>query len=84
MQSVMKEAPEVKDINPAAKCEQMSIPVNDTEEDDLLSWFEQAIEFIKKGQENEGTVLVHCIQGVSRSPTVRFLIDSLLAHTTTD
>lgn len=67
----MKEAPAVKEINPAAKCEQMCIAVDDTEQEDLLSWFEQAIEFIKKGREADG-ILVHCIQGVSRSSTACF------------
>ena len=68
----MKEAPTVKEINPAAKCEQHCIPVNDTETDDLLSWFQEAIDFIQKGLASDGKVLVHCIQGVSRSSTAGF------------
>lgn len=74
----MKEAPTVKEINPAAKCEQLCIPVDDTDADDLLSWFEQAIDFIQKGLAGDGKVLVHCIQGVSRSPTAGFPPSQLL------
>lgn len=78
----MKEAPDIKDINPAAKCEQLCIPVDDTEDQDLLTWFQQAIDFIRKAQSCGGSVLVHCVQGVSRSPTAgsSFPTIALLLH----
>ncbi|XP_045137541.1 dual specificity protein phosphatase MPK-4-like isoform X2 [Portunus trituberculatus] len=47
----------------------MFIKVDDMHHEDLLSYFEDAFNFIKDGQE-KGNVLVHCYFGVSRSATL--------------
>ncbi|XP_050739682.1 dual specificity protein phosphatase MPK-4-like isoform X1 [Eriocheir sinensis] len=47
----------------------MYINVDDMSHEDLLSHFEDAVSFIKDGQE-KGNVLVHCYFGVSRSATL--------------
>ncbi|XP_015364696.1 PREDICTED: dual specificity protein phosphatase 12-like [Diuraphis noxia] len=45
------------------------IQVTDMEGEDLLSHFDSAYEFIKKGQETS-SVLVHCYYGISRSASI--------------
>ncbi|KAL1138813.1 hypothetical protein AAG570_008875 [Ranatra chinensis] len=47
----------------------MFLQVTDMPKEDLLSYFQETYEFIKKGQES-GEVLVHCYFGVSRSSTI--------------
>ncbi|XP_033633507.1 dual specificity protein phosphatase 4-like [Asterias rubens] len=47
-----------------------SIPVDDDNEADLLSWFPDAIDFINAVQHAGGSVLIHCRAGISRSATV--------------
>lgn len=47
----------------------MYIEVDDMYHEDLLSYFEDVIKFIKDGQE-KGNVLVHCYFGMSRSATL--------------
>ncbi|KAL0275981.1 UNVERIFIED_CONTAM: hypothetical protein PYX00_003670 [Menopon gallinae] len=47
----------------------MFIQVTDTPREDLLSHFEETYHFIQEGVKN-GTVLVHCYFGVSRSATI--------------
>ena len=79
LQSIMKDAPGVMEINPAAKCEQMSIAVDDTDQEDLLSRFQEAIDYINKARDSGGSILVHCMQGVSRSATVRLFFGSHIA-----
>ena len=71
LQSVMKGAPAVGDMHMGDACQQLSIPVDDEEHEDLLSWFEPGIAFITAAIAAGGRVLVHCVAGVSRSPTVR-------------
>ena len=71
LQSVMKGAPAVGDMHMGDACHQMSIPVDDEEHEDLLSWFEPGTAFITAAIAAGGRVLVHCVAGVSRSPTVR-------------
>lgn len=46
------------------------IPVEDTEAERLLPFFHTANAFIDECREKGGCVLVHCLAGVSRSPTV--------------
>ncbi|KAJ3520812.1 hypothetical protein NMY22_g12580 [Coprinellus aureogranulatus] len=47
------------------------ISVDDNEYEDILVHIPKAVEFIDKAlQEEGGKVLVHCVMGVSRSPTI--------------
>ncbi|KAK3098781.1 hypothetical protein FSP39_023058 [Pinctada imbricata] len=46
------------------------IPVNDNYSAKLLPFFEQAFQFVDKVREANGCVMVHCLAGISRSPTL--------------
>eukprot|EP00049_Salpingoeca_infusionum_P022434 m.6728 g.6728 ORF g.6728 m.6728 type:complete len:358 (-) comp5185_c0_seq1:213-1286(-) len=48
----------------------LSVPVTDTEESDLLTWFPKCLDFIDVALEAEEGVLVHCHAGVSRSAAI--------------
>lgn len=48
----------------------MTIPVQDTEYDDLLIHLPNACRFIQAALDEGGKVLVHCVMGISRSATV--------------
>lgn len=49
---------------------QMRIPVNDSYSEKLLPYFEQAFEFLDRVHQSGACVLVHCLAGISRSPTL--------------
>ncbi|KAH1069708.1 hypothetical protein GYH30_007053 [Glycine max] len=51
------------------KLVRMAVPLRDTEKDDLLDYLEVCIDFIDRGRK-EGSVLVHCFAGVSRSAAI--------------
>lgn len=51
------------------KLVRMAVPLKDTENEDLLDYLEVGIDFIDRGRK-EGSVLVHCFAGVSRSAAV--------------
>nr|XP_022291637.1 uncharacterized protein LOC111102970 isoform X2 [Crassostrea virginica] len=46
------------------------IPVNDNYSAKLLPFFHQAFQFIDKVREANGSVMIHCLAGISRSPTL--------------
>lgn len=48
----------------------MRIPVEDVDYADLLIWLPSAVQFIDQALRGGGVVLVHCVQGVSRSAAV--------------
>ncbi|CAG9533978.1 unnamed protein product [Cercopithifilaria johnstoni] len=48
----------------------MRIPVNDTYQAKLLPHFEDAFKFLDKVCERGSVALVHCLAGISRSPTL--------------
>ncbi|CAJ0959650.1 unnamed protein product, partial [Mesorhabditis belari] len=48
----------------------MRIPVNDNYQEKLLPYFVQAFNFLEKVRERGAVVLIHCLAGISRSPTV--------------
>lgn len=48
----------------------LSIPVEDSNNEDIAVWFNQAISFIERFRSENGKVLVHCHAGVSRSATI--------------
>ncbi|KAG1738593.1 protein-tyrosine phosphatase-like protein [Suillus paluster] len=48
----------------------LTIPVQDSEYEDLLIYLPQGCNFIQSALDQGGKVLVHCVMGVSRSPTV--------------
>ncbi|KAK1629063.1 hypothetical protein QYE76_003378 [Lolium multiflorum] len=47
----------------------MAVPLRDTEEENLLDHLQPCLDFIDQGRK-EGSVLVHCFAGVSRSATI--------------
>nr|XP_043618528.1 dual specificity protein phosphatase 1-like [Erigeron canadensis] len=47
----------------------MAVPLTDTESQNLLDYLEVCLDFIDRGRKN-GSVLVHCFAGVSRSASV--------------
>ncbi|OJA21558.1 hypothetical protein AZE42_03247 [Rhizopogon vesiculosus] len=58
----------------------LHVPVRDTVEEQICEWFDCVVEFIKEALDKEDTkVLVHCFQGISRSP---ILICAYLVATT--
>ncbi|OQV19390.1 Dual specificity protein phosphatase 16 [Hypsibius exemplaris] len=48
----------------------MRIPVNDTYSDKLICHFMKAFAFLDDVKKNNGCALIHCLAGVSRSPTL--------------
>lgn len=48
----------------------MNLPVADNATSDISCSFPQAIEFIENVRSSGGKVLVHCLAGISRSPTI--------------
>ena len=48
----------------------MRIPVEDVDYADILIWLPVAVRFIHKALTEHGVVLVHCLQGLSRSAAV--------------
>ncbi|KAI8977918.1 protein-tyrosine phosphatase-like protein [Pilobolus umbonatus] len=46
------------------------IPVTDNPEANIIKYFPEAIEFIKESISRNENILVHCLAGVSRSPTI--------------
>ncbi|XP_041353965.1 uncharacterized protein LOC121371839 [Gigantopelta aegis] len=48
----------------------LRIPVNDNYSEKLLPFFYQAFQFIDMVREANGCVMVHCLAGISRSPTL--------------
>ena len=75
---------------PVSKFKRMFIDIPDRDNEDLGQHFEKAVEFIDNAIESGGTILVHCIAGVSRSAScvIAYLmkkrgmsLDEALAHT---
>lgn len=48
----------------------LHIPVLDAVSTNLSDWFERAIEFIEENRLNDGSTIVHCQAGISRSATI--------------
>uniref|UniRef100_A0A915L646 protein-tyrosine-phosphatase n=1 Tax=Romanomermis culicivorax TaxID=13658 RepID=A0A915L646_ROMCU len=48
----------------------LRIPVQDSYSEELLPYFEEAFEFLDKVREASGVALIHCLAGISRSPTL--------------
>lgn len=46
------------------------IPVNDNYSAKMIPFFDEAFQFLNKVREANGCVLVHCMAGISRSPTL--------------
>lgn len=47
-----------------------SIPVEDSGNEEISIWFNEAIDFIENTKSENGKVLVHCHAGISRSATI--------------
>ncbi|CAL1701140.1 unnamed protein product [Somion occarium] len=56
--------------NPASGIRQLRIPIEDVDYADLLIHLPTACRFIHEAISNGGVVLVHCVQGLSRSAAV--------------
>ncbi|KIK00530.1 hypothetical protein K443DRAFT_679103 [Laccaria amethystina LaAM-08-1] len=55
---------------PSSGEQHLSIPVHDTEYEDILIHLPKTCEFIQAALDQGGKVLVHCVMGISRSTTV--------------
>ena len=55
---------------PSTGEQHLSIPVHDTEYEDLLIHLPKTCGFIQAALDQGGKVLVHCVMGISRSTTV--------------
>ncbi|KAK1291844.1 Dual specificity protein phosphatase [Acorus calamus] len=51
------------------KVTRMAVPLRDMEDEDLLDYLDVCLDFIDKGR-REGSILVHCFAGVSRSAAI--------------
>ena len=47
-----------------------NVPARDIERQDLSQYFNECVIFIENAIQNDGKVLVHCSQGISRSATI--------------
>ncbi|KAG0581823.1 hypothetical protein KC19_3G012500 [Ceratodon purpureus] len=65
------------------KLERKIVPVRDIESQNLLDHLEGCLEFIEKGR-SSGSILVHCVAGVSRSAAVITAYLMLLDRCTVD
>ncbi|KAG1365500.1 dual specificity protein phosphatase 12 [Cocos nucifera] len=54
---------------PELKLVRMAVPLRDTEDEDLLDYLDVCLDFIDESRK-EGSALVHCFAGVSRSAAV--------------
>lgn len=54
----------------AGSIEYKNIPIKDTWNQNITSYFEDAFQFIDAARNSGGRVLVHCVAGISRSPTI--------------
>ncbi|MFH4978924.1 hypothetical protein AB6A40_005633 [Gnathostoma spinigerum] len=62
----------------------MRIPVNDSYQDKLLPHFEDAFEFLDRVSKSGSAVLIHCLAGISRSPTLAIAYIMRLYNWTSD
>lgn len=62
-----------KPISPFEHREYLLIPARDHISQDLLQFAEQCNDFIHNARLNQGKVLIHCVEGKSRSPTIASL-----------
>ncbi|CAO3640568.1 unnamed protein product [Cunninghamella blakesleeana] len=57
-------------IYPESDYKHKIIPISDQPETNIIEWFSEAIAFIEESINNKEPILVHCLAGVSRSPTM--------------
>ena len=60
------------------------IPIKDTFSENLLPYFERAFRFLDRARGKNKAVLVHCIAGISRSPTLVIAYIMQLFHINSD
>ncbi|XP_061176236.1 uncharacterized protein LOC133185179 isoform X3 [Saccostrea echinata] len=60
------------------------IPVNDNYSAKLLPFFHQAFQFIDMVREANGCVMIHCLAGISRSPTLAIAYVMKYLHMSSD
>lgn len=62
----------------------LRIPVNDNYSEKLLPYFHDAFQFLDKVREGGSRALVHCLAGISRSPTLAIAYIMRCYHMTSD
>ena len=66
--------------NPSESSNHLTIPVEDSEYEDLLIHMPTACRFIQDALDGGGVVLVHCVMGISRSAAVMCAYCELAIH----
>ena len=71
IQYVLNVTPDLPNVfESAGSIKYMQIPISDHWNQNLASFFPQAIQFIEEARSSDKGVLVHCLAGVSRSVTI--------------
>jgi protein-tyrosine phosphatase len=68
--NVTKNIPFYHENSESIKIEYLRVSVNDSCDQDIKKYFDEANNFIDKVKQQNGKVLVHCQAGISRSPTI--------------
>ncbi|CAK9298033.1 unnamed protein product [Gordionus sp. m RMFG-2023] len=48
----------------------MRVPINDNYDADMMAWLDESFAFIERAKNENEAVLIHCLAGISRSPSL--------------
>ena len=67
---VVNAAPQVQACPFETQCEYYKLNILDSINETLINYFEDVNKFIHNAIQNNGNVLIHCHEGISRAPTI--------------